>query len=119
MNDTGELTGRLWRSRERRRLPCVGEGPEERRRREDGGGDRDALGDGLGGVADGVEVGEDPGARGVDVVRHLGDALGVVRDRAEGVHGDDDADRGEQATTGQGDEEQRQRGGPPPRVKAP
>ena len=44
-----------------------------------------------------------------DVAGHLGDALGVVRDRAEGVHGDDDADRGEQTATGQRHGEQRHR----------
>src|SRR3712207_7878587 len=38
--------------------------------------DGDALGDRLGGVADGVEVGEDAGALLVDVAGHLGDALG-------------------------------------------
>ena len=43
----------------------------------------------------------------VDVARHLGDALRVVRDRTEGVHGDDDADRGQQAGAGEGDGEQR------------
>lgn len=36
-----------------------------------------------------------------DVAGHLGDALGVVGDRSEGVHGDDDADRGEQTGAGQ------------------
>ena len=45
----------------------------------------------------------------VDVAGHLGDALRVVGDRAEGVHRDDDADRGEQAGAGQRDREQRQR----------
>ena len=35
-------------------------------------------------------------------------ALGVVGDRAEGVHGDDHADGGEQPAAGQGDHEQRQ-----------
>ena len=87
----------------------VGERPEQRRRGENRRRDRDALGDGLGGVADGVEVGEDAGALLVDVAAHLGDALGVVADRAEGVHRDDDADRGEQAGAGDGDGEQRDR----------
>ncbi len=85
----------------------VGVGAEQRRRGEHRRGDRDALGDGLGGVADGVELGEDLGALAVHVAGHLGDALRVVADRAEGVHGDDDADRGEQAAAGQRDEEQR------------
>ena len=84
----------------RRHLPRVVVGAEQRRGREDGGGDGDALGDGLGRVADRVELGEDLGARAVDVAGHLRDALGVVRDRAEGVHGDDDADRGQQAGAG-------------------
>ena len=43
----------------------------------------------------------------VDVAGHLRDALGVVGDRAEGVHRDDDADGGEQAAAGQRDREQR------------
>ena len=45
-----------------------------------------------------------------DVAAHLRDALGVVRDRAEGVHRDDHADRGQQAGAGQCDREQRDRG---------
>ena len=44
---------------------------------------------------------------GLDVAGHLGDALGVVGDRAEGVHRDDHADRGQQAAAGQRDREQR------------
>ncbi len=44
----------------------------------------------------------------VDVARHLGDALGVVAHRAEGVHRDDDADGGQQAASGERDEEERQ-----------
>ena len=91
-----------------RGAPCVGERPEQGGRRQHRGGDGDALGDRLGGVADGVEVGEDPRALGVDVAGHLGDALSVVGDRAEGVHRDDDADRGEQAGTSHRHEEQRQ-----------
>ena len=39
----------------------------------------------------------------VDVAGHLGDALRVVGDRAEGVHRDDDADGGEQAGAGERD----------------
>jgi hypothetical protein len=49
-------------------------------------------------------------ALGGDLAGHLGDALGVVADRAEGVHGDDDADRGEQAGAGERDGEQRDDG---------
>src|SRR5664279_2456679 len=55
----------------------------------------------------GVKVGQHLGTRTGDVAGHLGDALGVVTDRAVGVHGDDDADGGEQAGAGQGDGEQR------------
>ncbi|XP_021300539.1 uncharacterized protein LOC110428944, partial [Herrania umbratica] len=80
--------------------------PEQRGRREDGRRDRDALGDGLRGVPDRVELGQDLGGRAVDVARHLGDALGVVGDRPEGVHRDDDADRGQQAGAREGDGEQ-------------
>ena len=83
------------------------EGPEQRRRRQYGRGDRDALGDGLGRVADRVELGEDRRTVLVDVARHLRDALRVVADRTEGVHGDDDADCRQQATAGQRDREQR------------
>ena len=78
-------------------------GAEQRGRGEHGRRDRDALGDRLRGVADGVEVGEHAGALLVDVAGHLGDALRVVADRAEGVHRDDDAGRGQQAAAGQRD----------------
>ena len=44
-----------------------------------------------------------------DVAGHLRDALGVVGDRAEGVHRDDDTDRGQQAAAGERDREQRDR----------
>ena len=54
-----------------------------------------------------------------DVAGHLGDALGVVGDRPEGVHGDDHADRGEQAGAGQRDREQGQQDEVPPSRKAP
>ena len=84
---------------------------EQRRRGQHRGGDGDALGDGLGGVADGVEPGEDHGALALDVAGHLGDALGVVRDRAEGVHGHDDADGREQASAREGDGEEAEQHG--------
>lgn len=83
-------------------------GPEERRGRKYGRGDGDSLGDGLGRIAHGVQVGEDLRARARHVTGHLGDALRVVGDGSEGVHGDDDADRGEQARAREGDREQRQ-----------
>ena len=41
------------------------------------------------------------GTLALDVAGHLGDALRVVGDRTEGVHRDDDADRGQQTGTGQ------------------
>jgi hypothetical protein len=41
-----------------------------------------------------------------DVAGHLRDALGVVAHRAEGVHGDDHADGGQQAAAGEGHQEQ-------------
>ena len=58
LDEGARLLGQPDRGR-RARLPGVGVGAEQRRRREHGGRDRDALGDGLGGVAHGVEVGED------------------------------------------------------------
>ena len=85
----------------------VGVGTEQRSRGEHSGGDGDALGDGLRGVADRVKVGEDACALLVDVAAHLGDALGVVADRAEGVHRDDDTGGGEQPGAGERDGEQR------------
>ena len=93
-----------------RALDLGAERAEQRGRREHGGRDGDALGDGLGRVADGVEAGEDERALLGDLAGHLGDALRVVGDRAEGVHGDDDADRGEQAGAGERDGEQRDDG---------
>ena len=47
--------------------------------------------------------------------RHLGDAGGVVADRAEGVLGDDDAGGGEHAHAGEGDEVERRTACEPPR----
>jgi hypothetical protein len=69
---------------------------------EAGGADRVALGDGLGGVADGVErIGGV--AHFFRQVGHLGDAAGVVGDGAIGVDGDDDAGHGEHGHDGHGD----------------
>ena len=87
----------------------VGVGAEQRGRGQHGGRDRDALGDRLGGVADRVELGQDLRALGAHVTGHLRDALGVVGDRTEGVHGHDHADRGQQTATGQRHREQRDR----------
>ena len=67
-----------------------------------GRADGEALGDGGGGVAERVErVGDlaDFGSR----LRHLGDAAGVVGDRAVGVDGDDDAGGREHADRGDRD----------------
>ncbi len=83
---------------------------EQRGRGQDRGRDGDALGDGLGGVAHRVQPGQHLRGLALDLAGHLGDALSVVRDRAEGVHRDDDADRGQQAGAGQRDGEQRDRG---------
>ena len=69
---------------------CVRVVGEQDERGETGGADGVALGDGFGGVADGVERVGDV----ADVVRqtgHFGDAAGVVGDRAVGVERDDDA----------------------------
>ena len=89
------------------------EGGEEGHGRDDGGADRDALGLGLGGVAHRVQVGQDlPGAlvaaglllfHLVLVVAHLADAVGVVGDGAEDVHGDRVAGEGEHADARHGD----------------
>ena len=88
-------------------LDRVGERPEQCRRSQHGRGDRDALCDRLGRVAYRVELGENGRALLVHVAGHLRDSLGVVADRAEGVHGDDDADCGQQPGAGEGDGEQR------------
>ena len=86
----------------------IAECAEQRGRRKHGGRDCDALGDRLGRVADRVEAGEHCCALAIDIARHLGDALGVVGNRTEGVHRDDDADRGEQAGAGECDREERE-----------
>ena len=63
-------------------------GGEEQEGGESGGADRVALGQGLGRVADRVEgVGDVADALGR--AGHLGDAARVVGDRAEGVHRED------------------------------
>ena len=73
------------------------EAGEQRDRGDDRGADGEALGDGLGGVADGVEADHDPLGLAVELAAHLGDAGGVVADRAERVLGHDDAGGGEHA----------------------
>ncbi len=73
-----------------KKAQVLGVGGEEHQRAEAGRADGVALGDRLGGVADGVErVGG--GAHLLGQVGHLGDAAGVVGDRAEGVERDHDA----------------------------
>ena len=63
---------------------------EQHERREHGRADRVTLRHGLGGVADRVERVGDV-AHLLGQVRHLGDAAGVVGDRAERVERDDQA----------------------------
>ena len=87
----------------RRRLGQLGlEGREQHERGEHGRADRVALGDGLGRVADRVErVGDVADLLGQ--LRHLGDAAGVVGDRAEGVERDDQAGQRELRHDGDAD----------------
>ena len=81
---------------------------EQGHRGDDGRADGEALGDGLGGVAHGVEADHDPLGLAVELARHLGDAGGVVGHRAEGVLGDDHAGGGEHAHAGEGHEVERE-----------
>ena len=75
-------------------LQVVAVGGEQHQRAETGRADGVALGDGLGRVADRVErVGR--AAHFLRQARHLGDAAGVVGDRAEGIERDDDAGEAE------------------------
>jgi hypothetical protein len=89
------ITGGVLRRSRRRRRAVLGddlaERGEQRDRGDDRRRDREALGDRLGGVAHRVEAIEDLLGLAVELAGHLGDALGVVGDRAEGVLGDDDA----------------------------
>ena len=71
-------------------------GAEEHQRGEAGRGDGVALGHGLHGVADGVELVGDL-ADLLRQLRHDGESAGVVGDRAEGVERDDDAREAEHA----------------------
>ena len=81
------------------RVGVVGEQDE---RGQTGRADRVALGHRLGRVADGVErVGDVAHAR--RQLGHLGDAAGVVGDRAVGVEGDDDAGHAQHRGRGDGD----------------
>ena len=69
-------------------VDLVDVGGEQQERGQRGGRDRVALGERLGRVADGVEAVRDLAGTGLGAAE-LGDAAGVVRDRAEGVHGQD------------------------------
>jgi hypothetical protein len=80
----------------------VGVVGEQHQRREAGRADRIALGDRLGGVADRVERIGDV-AHFARQVGHLGDAAGVVGDRAVGVERDDHAGHGQHGGGGDGD----------------
>ncbi len=77
------------------------EGGEQGHRRQHGRGDGDALGDGLGGVAHGVQVGQGLPGLGLQA-GHLADAVGVVRNGAEGIHGDVVAGQGQLADAAEG-----------------
>ena len=67
-------------------------------RRQNGGGDGDTLGDCLGGVADGIQVGQGLAGLGFKP-GHFADAVGVVDDGTEAVHGDIVAGQGNLADT--------------------
>ncbi len=80
-------------------------GGEQHQRAEAGRTDGVALGDGLGGVAHGVErVGVV--AHFLGQAGHFGNAAGIVGDRAEGVERDDHAGEGQHGGDGEGDAEQ-------------
>ena len=96
-----KLTGGSVRA-EQRLVEDVRVAREQHQGREAGGTDRVALGDRLGGVADGVERVGDL-AHGLGQIGHLGDAAGVVGDRAVGVDGDDDAGHAQQRHRGDAD----------------
>ena len=74
-------------------------GGEQREGGERGGANREAFADGGGGVAHSVEA-VGAGADLLGQLAHLGDAAGVVGDRAVGVHGELDAGVGQHADGG-------------------
>ena len=80
-------------------------GREQHQRAEAGRADGVALGDRLGGVADRVE-GVGRLAHLLGQARHLGDAAGIVGDRAEGVERDDHAGERQHGGDCDGDAEQ-------------
>ena len=77
---------------------------EQRHRGDDRRADGEALGDGLGGVTDGVEAHHDALGLAVELAGHLGDTGGVVGHRTERVLGDDHAGGCEHAHAGERDE---------------
>src|SRR5690606_31298238 len=85
------------------------EGGEQHHGRERGGGGGEALADGGGGVAHGVEL-VGVGAHAGRLLRHLGEAAGVVGDGPEGV--DRQLDAQEQLHTQRGDRHAEQAGLP-------
>ena len=80
-------------------------GAEQHQGAKRGRADRIALGDRLGGVADRVE-GVGAGAHVLLHAGHLGDSAGIVGDRAVGVEGDDHAGEREHRGRGEGDSDQ-------------
>ncbi len=78
--------------------------PKQAHGGDDGRGDGDAFGDGLGGVADRVQHSQGFLAfwAGELFLAYLGDPLGVVRDGAKGVHGQVVAGMGEHPNAGHG-----------------
>ena len=86
-------------------MQILGVGGEQDERGQSGGADRIALGHRLGRVADGVERVRCP-AHVLGQVGHLGDAAGIVGDRAVGVERDDHAGQGQHRHRGNGDAEE-------------
>ena len=85
------------------RLP---ESTEQGRRSQNRGGDCDSLGDGLRGVADGVQAGQHGSAFTLHIAGHFRNALRVVRHWAEGVHRHDDAHGRQQTRSRESDREE-------------
>src|SRR3990170_3506462 len=103
--DGGEVEGQVLREGYvQPLLDLVQVGAEQEEGGQAGGGDGVALGERLGGVADGVQgVGDVTGAlRGAG---HLRDAAGVIGDRPEGVHREDVGSGHEHAHGGDGGSE--------------
>ena len=90
------------RADQRSIVDLVEVGAEEQEGGQRGRADRVALGQRLGGVADGVERVGDLAGTVLRRLRELDDAAGVVGDRAEGVHGQDVGGGHEHAHRGDG-----------------